>query len=169
MKVQAVAVYSVLTISVSLFVLYLGFMTHYYVLFYDGTSEMFEYYRKLQVLNKEGFSLVVRFAIFAFILLVLELHKIRPGLVGLVAVLGTTVFVTVNSLSLLNVIPKYKLGYLALDFSSMEDYTPSTFVFDTGIVLHTILIGLLIILSIVAFSTFVQRLREGKPIVRKSS
>ncbi len=51
MKIQAILTYSVQAISVSLFLLYLGFMTHYYVLFYDGTIEMYEYYKQLQIFN----------------------------------------------------------------------------------------------------------------------
>ena len=169
MKIQTIIVYSVQTISISLFVLYLGFMTHYYVLFYDGTFEMFEYYKQLQVFNKEGFRLVILFVLFSLVLLVFELHKIRPGLFGLVAVLGMTMYVSINSLLLINVMPKYKRGYLALDFSSLEEYTPSTFVFDAGIVLQYLLIGLLVTLSIIAILTFVQRLKDRNPLVRKLS
>lgn len=167
MKVQSILVYAIGTISVALFVLYLGFMTHYYVLFYDGTFEMFEYYKQLQVFNKEAFSLALQFVLFAVILLAYELQKNRPGLVGLAYVFIMTGFVSLNSIALINVIPKYKRGYLALDFSSMEDYVPSTFVFDAGLVLHYILIGLLVTFTIFAIITFAQRLKDGNPLIRK--
>lgn len=167
LKIQRIFIYAVLVVSIALFILYLGFMTHYYVLFYDGTFEMYEYYKQLQVLNKEGFQLVISFVVLGFVLLVFELHKNRPGLFGLAAVIGTAVFDTMNSLQLINVIPKYKRGYLALDFSGMEEYTPSTFAFDAGVVLHYALIGLLVVLTIISLITFVQRLKEGNPLVRK--
>ena len=167
MKIQSILVYAVQAISISLFVLYLGFMTHYYILFYDGTFEMFEYYKQLQVFNKEGFSLVILFVVFSLLLLVFELQKIRPGLFGLASVLGATVYISMNSFLLINVIPKYKQGYLALDFSSMEEYNPSTFVFDAGVGLHYLLVGLLIVLSIVSIVTFVQRLKVGDPLIRR--
>ena len=56
MRIQAGLVYAVATLSVSIFVLYLGFMTHYYALFYDGTDEMYEFYKLLQVFNKDAFE-----------------------------------------------------------------------------------------------------------------
>ena len=167
MKAQSILVYAVEFVIIALFVLYLGFMTQYYALFYDGTAEMFEYYKQLQVFNKEAFKLAIQFVVFALVLLVYEPQRNRPGLVGLAYVLIMTGFVSMNSISLIRVIPKYKRGYLALDFSSMEDYVPSTFAFDTGLILHYILIGLLIIFTVVVISTFIQRLKEGHPIIRK--
>jgi len=167
MKAQSRLVYAVEIVCVALFVLYLGFMTHYYVLFYDGTVETFEYYKKLQVFNKEAFNLAIIFVVLALALLVFELHKYRPGLFGLALVLGSTAYISLNSMVILRVIPKYKQSYLALDFSTMEDYIPSAFVFDAGLVLHSILIGLLAILTVVAILTFIQRLKDGNPLVRK--
>ena len=51
LNAQSKLVYGVEIVCVALFVLYLGFMTHYYILFYDGTTEMFEFFKKLQVLE----------------------------------------------------------------------------------------------------------------------
>ncbi len=135
--------------------------------FYDGTSEMFEYYKHLQVFNKEAFSLAILFVVFAVALLVFRLHKYRPGLFGLALALIMTVYVSLNSYFLLQVVPIYKAGYLALDFSSMEDYVPSTFVFDASMVLLSTLIVILVIFAIIAILAFVQRIREGNPIIRK--
>ena len=59
MKAQRILVYAIEIVIIALFVLYLGFMTQYYVLFYDGTFEMFEYYKQLQVFNKEAFNLAI--------------------------------------------------------------------------------------------------------------
>jgi hypothetical protein len=167
MSAQSMLVYAVETVCIALFVLYLGFMTHFYVLFYDGTMEMFEYYKQLQVFNKEAFSLVLLFVVLAMVLILFDLHKIRPGLFGIAAAISVTVYISLTSISLISVIPKYKKGYLALDFAELENYNPSTFVFDAGIALHSILIGLLVIFSVVAILTFVQRLKEGNPIIRK--
>ena len=168
MKAQSILVYAVEIVIVALFVLYLGFMTQYYALFYDGTLEMFEYYKQLQVFNKEAFNLAIQFVVFALVLLAFELHRNnRSGLFGLAYVIVMTGFVSMNSILLIQVIPKYKRSYLALDFSSMEDYVPSTLAFDTGLILHYILIGLLIVFTIVVITTFIQRLKDGHPIVRK--
>jgi hypothetical protein len=166
MKAQTILVYAVQVICIALFVVYLGFMTHYYILFYDGTFEMFEYYKQLQVFNKEAFSLAVQFVVFALLLFIFELQKVRPGLFGLIAVFTMTIYTTMNSFALINVLPKYKRGYVSLDFSSMEDYIPSTFAFDTAVVLHYLLIGLMVLFTLVATTTFIQRLRDGNPIIR---
>ena len=82
-------------------------------------------------------------------------------------VIGMTGYSIFYSIALLQVIPIYKEGYLALDFTSLEEYTPSTFAFDAGLFLHYALIGLLALFSVVAIITFTQRLREGNPLVRR--
>ncbi|MEM7114618.1 MAG: hypothetical protein AAF614_19430 [Chloroflexota bacterium] len=128
---------------------------------------MFEYYKQLQVFNKEAFNIALLFIVMAGLLSVFGLNKYRPGLAGLVVAIGTTVFVVLRSLALLNVIPLYKRGYLALDFAELEDYTPTTFVFDAAVWLHYLLIGVFVLLAIVASISFTQRLREGYPLIRK--
>lgn len=166
-RIQATLVYAIITLVVALFVLYLGFMTRYYVLFFDGTFEMFEYYKELQVFNKEAFNIALLFVVMAGLLYVFGLNKYRPGLASLVVTGGAAAFVTTRSLSLLSVLPLYKSGYLALDFTEMDDYTPTTFVFDTAVWLHYLLIGVFALLTITAIASFVQRLREGHPLIRK--
>ena len=166
-RIQAALVYAIIALVVALFVLYLGFMTRYFVLFFDGTFEMFEYYKQLQVFNKEAFNIALLFIVMAGLLTVFGLNKYRPGLAGLVVAIGTAVFVILRSLALLNVIPLYKRGYLALDFAELEDYTPTTFVFDAAVWLHYLLIGVFVLLTIVAIVSFTQRLREGYPLIRK--
>ncbi len=167
MRLQAILVYAVITIVIALFVVYLGFMTHYYVLFYDGTLEMFEYYKQLQVFNKEAFNIILLFIVFAALLSIFKLQAFRPGLAGLILVVVTTVYLTMQSLSLVNVLPKYKRSYLGLDFAELDEYTPNTFVFDAAIVLHYLLIGVLVLLTVVARMTFLQRIREGNPLIRR--
>ena len=167
LKSQSLLVYAIGVVSLVLFVIYLGFMTSYYILFFDGTLEMFDFYKLLQVFNKEAFSIAVVFVVLAVALLVFELHKVRASLFGLSIGLGISAFMITRSLTLLNVIPKYKRAYLKLDFSSLEDYVPTTFVFDAAFAMHCVLIALLVAFVIVAFAGFVQRLKEGKPLVRR--
>ena len=166
-RIQAILCYAIITLVAALFVLYLGFMTRYFVLFYDGTLEMFEYYKQLQVFNKEAFNIALLFIVMAFLLSLFGLNKYRPGLAGLIVALGTAIFVTLRAFALLNVIPLYKRGYLALDFTQMEDYTPTTFVFDAATWLHYLLIGSFVLLTLVAIASFTLRLREGQPLIRK--
>ena len=60
MKIQTSLVYSVATVSVLIFILYLGFMTQYYDLFIYGTDELYEFYLQLQVFNKEAFAIALQ-------------------------------------------------------------------------------------------------------------
>jgi len=167
MKIQASLVYSVVTVSALIFVLYLGFMTEYYVLFYDGTDELYEFYKQLQVFNKEAFNIALEFVLLAIILMTFQLSKYRPGLLGVIYVPVMTIYTSLSSFPLIDNLSKLRLDYLASDFTSMKEYTPSTFAFDIGLIIHYVQIGLLIVLCIVAIITFVQRLRDGHPIIRK--
>lgn len=167
LKSQSMLVYAIGVVCLALFVIYLGFMTQYYILFFDGTMEMFEYYKLLQVFNQEAFNLIIIFVALVVVLLAFELHKFRPGLFGMLVVFGTAAFMIVRSMAILNVLPKYKQAYLNLDFSELENYVPTTFVFDAAFVLQWALIGLLVIFAVVAVATFIQRLREGNPLVRR--
>lgn len=167
MKIQSALVYSVIAVSVSIFVLYLGFMTEYYVLFYDGTDELYEFYLQLQVFNKSAFDVALQIMLLVVILITFQLSKYRPGLLGVIYAFIMTIYISLNSIPLLNDLSQYKRDYLAYDFSSMDEYTPSTLVFDIGVIIHYVEIGVLIALCIVAIIAFVQRLREGHPMVRK--
>jgi hypothetical protein len=166
MKVQSGLVYAVGIAAVLIFVLYLGFMTHYYVLFYDGTDEMYEFYIQLQVVNKDAFDIALQIVVLTVILLAFELHKYRPGLLGMIFVLGMTVYLSLTTFPLFDVLSRYKNEYLAFDFTSMDEYAPSTLAFDIGLIFHYAQIGLLIALCVVAGITFVQRLQEGNPLIR---
>ena len=166
-RVQAALVYAIIAFVVALFIVYLGFMTRYYVLFFDGTFEMFEYYKQLQVFNKEAFNITLLFIAVVGLLYAFGLARYRPGLASLAVAIGTTVFITTRSLALLNVIPIYKSSYLALDFAELDDYTPTTFMFDAATLLHYLLIGAFILLTLVAIAAFIQRIREGNPLIRK--
>ena len=166
-RIQAILVYAIIAFVVALFIVYLGFMTRYYVLFFDGTFEMFEFYKELQVFNKEAFNITLLFIVMTALLYAFGLSNYRPGLASLAVAIGTTAFVTLRSLALLSVIPLYKRGYLALDFAELDEYTPTTFAFDAATLLHYLLIGSFVLLTLVAIASFAQRLREGHPLIRK--
>ena len=166
MKVQSSLVYSVGILSLLIFVLYLGFMTEYYVLFYDGTDELYEFYKQLQVFNKDAFNIALQIMILTVILMTFELHKYRPGLLGVIYVLGMSIYISLSSLHLLDVLIKNRRDYLEFDFTTMKNYTPSVLAFDFGLIFHYSQLGLLIAFSIIVVITFVQRLRDGNPLIR---
>ncbi|GAB5493174.1 MAG: hypothetical protein Phog2KO_33890 [Phototrophicaceae bacterium] len=142
-------------------------MTEYYVLFFDGTDAMYEFYLELQVFNKYAFNIALQIMLLTVILMTFQLSKYRPGLLGVLFSLGMTIYISVSSIPLINDLVRYKRDYLAYDFTSMDDYTVSTLAFDIGLITHYLQMGVLIALCIVAIITFVQRLREGHPMIRK--
>ena len=115
---------------------------------------------------KEAFNIALLFIVATGLLSLFGLSKYRPGLAGLIVALGSTIFVILRSLALLAVIPLYRQGYLDLDFAEV-DFAPSTFVFDAALWLHYLLIVVFVLLAFVAIASFVQRLREGNPLIRK--
>lgn len=167
MKIQSSLVYSVITVSTLIFVLYLGFMTEYYVLFYDGTDELYEFYLQLQIFNKAAFDIALQIMLMAVILMTFQLSKYRPGLLGVLYALGMTIYISLSSLPLIGELAQYKREYLAYDFTSMDDYMVSTRAFDIGLIIHYLQVGVLVALCIIAIVTFMQRLREGHPMIRK--
>lgn len=167
MKIQSSLVYSVITVSVLIFVLYLGFMTEYYVLFYDGTDEMYEFYLQLQVFNKAAFNVALQIAMLTAILMTFQLAKYRPGLLGVIFAFGMTIYISLSSIPLVADLTRHKQDYLAFDFTSMDDYIVSTLAFDIGLIIHYVQIGVLIALCIVIIITFMQRLKDGHPMIRK--
>jgi len=166
MKIQSGLVYSVVTLSVLIFILYLGFMTQYYSLFYEGTDELYEFYLQLQVFNKEAFVIALQIVLMTAILMTFQFSKLRPGLLGMIFVTGMTIYISLSSVRLLDDLAIYKQEFLASDFTSMEDYIPSTLAFDIGLTAHYVQVALLIALCIVAAITFARRLRDGHPLIR---
>lgn len=167
MKIQTSLIHLVVMASVVIFVLYLGFMTEYYVLFYEGTDEMYELYLKLQLFNKGAFDVALQIVLMTAILMTFQFAKYRPGLLGLIYVFCMTIYTILRSLPLVEELIRFKEEYLAFDFTVMEDYRVSTLAFDIGSIIHYVQVGLLVVLCIVAVMTFIQRRKDGHPLIRK--
>lgn len=110
-KLQKLLVYLMIAASVVLFVIGLGFMTNFYPLFYNGTSDMYDYFKRLQILNKAEFNMAVVMVVMTVLMLGFDLNKPKNGWIGLIYSAAIAVYVWLNSLSLLRAIPYYK-GYM---------------------------------------------------------
>lgn len=162
LKIQKGVTYALIIIAIITFVLGLGFMTDYYQLFYDGSQDMFNYYKDLQVLNKVIFQSTVAFIVLSFLLLAFDIHKKKAGVLGWLFVLGLSVYMITNSLTIVSAIPSYQQEYLAFDFSIIENYSISTMSFSMSRVLFTALTGLaVILLSVVTINT-IKKIKASK-------
>lgn len=139
LKTQRSLSYSLIAIAIILFILSLGFMTNFYELFYNGTTEMLSFYKELQFLNKAIFNAAVIFIVIILFSLAFEINKKSAGIFGLIYVIGITVYILMTSRTLLSAIPYYRDKYLMFDFSIMEKYNPSTFTFSLSTILFIIL------------------------------
>lgn len=148
LRIQKNLCYSLIAMAIILFVLSLGFMTNFYQLFYNGTTEMLSFYKELQFLNKAIFNASVIFIIVSFLLIPFDINKKTAGKFGLVYVVGITLYILMTSVTLLSAIPYYRDKYLVFDFSLMKNYNPSTLAFNLASMF-------LIILSIIALALII--------------
>ncbi|WP_058485790.1 hypothetical protein [Defluviitalea phaphyphila] len=161
-KIQQVLTYCAIVIAIITFIIGLGFMTNYYELFYEGTNEMFEYYKTLQILNRVIFNEAVVFVILAFILKIFDIHKKMPGIFGYIYVIVSSIYIIMTSNTILNAIPSYKNDYLAFDFSVMENYKASTFAFDISTIIFILWIIVSIMLILITTINFIRRIKFKK-------
>lgn len=149
---QTLLVYSLISVAVIQFIYALGFMTNFYRLFYDGTNEMYSYYKDLQLLNQFIFESALITLILALSLLPFDLHKNNKSLFGKIAVIGMIIYFGNNVLINLRAFPYYRNIYTAFDFSIIENYQPNPLIFTFGtivaILCEVLIIGLAIVLIV---------------------
>lgn len=158
-------VYGYITAAVLLFITGLGFMTVVYPLFYNGTSEMYEFYKNVQALNKASFNGAVIIVILGFLMIGFDLNKRTTGIFATIYAVGVTVYTVMTSLVMFRAVPYYRNIYTAFDFSVVEDYTSSTLAFDATLYGFGLITVIAVLLSIVSVICLVQKLRSNKAAV----
>lgn len=160
--IQKTMVYLAVTMAILIFVVSLGFMTNMHVLLFDGTNEMYQYYKSVQVLNKSMFSIAIMYVIYGFAMMMFDLNKKEAGLFGTVYVLIGTVVTLLKSLTMFKYIPYFKDNYTAFDFSVIEDYTQSAWQFDlvSGMFLVWDIVAILLLISVVI--NFISNMKSKK-------
>lgn len=160
LEIQKKVCYLLITAAIILFVLSLGFMTNFYQLFYNGTTEMLSYYKQLQYLNKAIFNASVIFIVISLLLIPFDINKKSSGKFGLMYVTGIVLYILITSLTLLSSIPYYRQKYLVFDFSNIQGYNPSTFAFSMASLILIILTIFSVILLITVIINFIKGKRE---------
>lgn len=159
---------SILTLitALAVFILSIGFMTNLHVLMFDGTYDMYEYYKSVQVLNKAMFNIALVYVIFAFLLIPFDINKKRPGFFGMALVGVGSVITIIRSLTMFKYIPYFENLYKAFDFSVVDDYVPSPWLFQLSKLMFLIWDIVVVVLLIVCVKNFITYLKERKENTR---
>ncbi|GKX29417.1 hypothetical protein SH1V18_18970 [Vallitalea longa] len=162
LKIQRILAYIFIALTLLSFILSLGFMTNYYTLFYEGTFEMFNFFKDVQVLNKAIFNTSLIYVILAILLIPFDINKKKPGIFGVSFVIITTVYTLLSSYKILSDIPYYKNIYASFDFGEIKNYTPSIVAFDLSTVLFIVIIIAAILLFITSLSNYISTIKTKR-------
>lgn len=128
-NLQVILSYSLIVVSVIMLIFSLGFMTNFYRLFVDGTSEMYEYYKDLQMLNNAIFNATIICLVLSLGLIAFDVTKKKVGISGSIYSVIVATVVALNAPNVLRVASYFEELYAAMDFSALEEYTTSMFPF----------------------------------------
>ncbi|GAB6107255.1 hypothetical protein [Fusibacter bizertensis] len=160
LKIQKVASFALYLIAGVLFVFSLGFMTNFYQLFIDGNSEMYKFYKDLQMLNTMIFDLSVILVILTLLHFAFDFHKRMIGLGGVIVTLTTTILNISNGIAIFQTNAYFKNEYLKIDFSGMANYNPSAVPFNLTYIIFSLVIAISALVTIVSCFNFVRNYRK---------
>lgn len=147
LKLQYILSYSLIGAAAVLLIYVLGFMTDFFVLFMDGNSAMYDYFKDLQILNNTLFASALTALVMALFLPGFDITRKKPGLFGTLYVLAFTVVSILNGSRIVTYNTYFVNAYKQLDFTSLEGYRFSLMPFN----LSLILFGLVVVLSLGLF------------------
>jgi len=138
-------------VAAGIIIVALGFMTNFHVLLYDGNSDMYNFYKNIQALNHVLFSTSIVVLVYAALLLAFDVKSENFGLLGMIYVPIGTIVTVVKSFTLFTYIPHFKALYNSFDFSILNNYVPSPWIFDltTGLFVIWDIISILLLITCV--------------------
>lgn len=151
-------------ITILLFILSLGFITPYYQLFFEGTSEMYELYLRLQDFNDFLFESALVIILFVVFSIPFDIHKKKTGILNISFLAIMLAYVSYVMSVLLQVVPFYTQQYLSLDLSTLTNYTPTTL----PLTMSYVLIGLIIAVTAGLLFSTVGRFVKNRNLVREA-
>lgn len=157
-------VYSFIAVTVLLSIAGLGFMTNYYKLFFDGTPEMYDFYKGVQVFNRVLFKASIVFVVMAFLMIAFDLNKEKNGVIGVIYTLVVTYYVISTSGVILRAIPYYQNIYESFDFSVVNDYQPSSLAFTASRYFTYGAIAIIIPLAAIVVIRFIQNVASKRSL-----
>ncbi len=146
LKLQKIFTFALLVIAVLLFIFSLGFMTDFYELFLKGNSEMYDFYKSLQVMNNMLFNAALALIVLAILHIAFDFHKNTVSIFGLILTTITLLLNISNGIDIFRTSAYFIKKYSEIDFTSLEIYQPSILSFQLANVLIT---------SVIVISAFV--------------
>ena len=138
----------------------LGFMTHFYVLFIEGTDDMFTFYKELQSFNNLMFGWGLAVLVASFVPIFFDLHKRTAGVFGV----GFTIFyagaAAVLALVFRAAAQPYIAAYRGFDFSALEGFQPSLAPFRLTQLAFGLVVLVAVALSAVTIANFIRERRQ---------
>jgi len=157
-------VYVFIAVAIGLGIVALGFMTNYYELFYNGTSEMYDFYKSVQALNKAVFNGAIAIIVMAFFMIGFDLNKKKHGPIGTVYSIVVAVYTIMTGMVIMRAVPYYRAIYTAFDFTGIENYTPTTLPLTLSQVFYGLVMGLSVLIALLAVLRYVQTLRNREVV-----
>jgi hypothetical protein len=146
--VRKISSIALIVTSIVTFVFGLGFMTNFYQLFYDGNSEMYEFYKNIQVLNNVVFDSSIYLVILALLQIPFDIQKKDVSIRGLVLVVISLFVHVSNSLVVFGQLTKYKALYVGMDLTGLDGYNVTTFPFEFAQSIFVTAIVLLVLILV---------------------
>ena len=153
-NVQVIVSYSLIVVSLIMLVFSLGFMTNFYELFVNGTMEMYEYFKDVQILNNAIFNATIISVVLSLGLIAFDITKKRVGIFGSIYSVVVAVVTFFNAQNVLRVNNYFADIYKGMSFSELEGYTKSMFPFAfanvifIAVIAVSILVALMTVLNI---------------------
>ena len=166
-KTLRYSVYGFITIAAVLVVLGLGFMTNFYPLFYDGTSDMYDFYKSVQALNKAMFNGSIVIIVLSVLMIGFDINKKKHGPVGTIYTIIVAAYTMMTGLIIQRAVPYYKSIYTAFDFAEVKNYTPSYWIFNFTQVVFALAMFLSVLIAVLAIVRYVQSLKNKEVLANE--
>ncbi len=149
LKTQVILTYTTIITAAVISIFGLGFMSEFYTLFMNGNDAMYTFFKDIQPLNTKVFTSGLTFLVLALFLMPFDINKKIAGVFGVAFTLIITIINIVNGISIFTITNKFKAVYNGIDFTSLEDYIPST----TPFMILIALFGIAIVITLSLFIT----------------
>ncbi len=149
-NLQVIVSYSLIVATIVMLIFALGFMTSFYELFVNGSSEMYEFFKDLQILNNAIFQATIICVIMALMLIPFDVTKKRVGIFSSIYTLIVAVVTFFNTQNVLRVNKYFADIHRGMDFSELTTYPESMFPFTFTKIIFitvTVLAGLTAVLT----------------------
>lgn len=166
-KALRYSVYGFIAIAVCLVVLGLGFMTNFYPLFYNGTPDMYDFYKSVQALNKAMFNGALVIIVMSVLMIGFDINKQQHGAIGTIYTIIVAAYTIMTGMVVQRAVPYYRNIYTAFDFTEVKDYTASYWVFPFTQAVFAMAMLLSVVIAVLAIIRYVSSLKNKEALTHE--